>query len=131
MKERLLRSGISFSFPPIKEMQTACVSLKLLATSHFLSGGVLTPRLLRLETISASVNLLCPPAGSTGFFKNPHHGQIVIRFWRMPGKEEINHIAHRDLIGLRGKVIASLGAASRGDESAPDEQLQDFRRFSF
>jgi len=58
MKERLLRSGISFSFPPIKEMQTACVSLKLLATSHFLSGGVLTPRLLRLETISASVNLL-------------------------------------------------------------------------
>src|SRR5205814_1896598 len=50
-----------------------------------------------------------------------------IRFWRMPGKEEINHLAHRDLIGLRGKP--SLGAASRGDESAPDEQLQDFRRF--
>ena len=73
----------------------------------------------------------CPLAGSTGFFKNPHHGQIVIRFWRMPGKEEINHLAHRDLIGLRGKVKASLGSASRRDESAPDEQLRDFRRFSF
>ena len=71
----------------------------------------------------------CPPAGSTGFFKNPHHGQIVIRFWRMPGKEEINHLAHRDLIGLRGKVEASLGSASRRDESAPDEQLQDFGGF--
>src|SRR5438445_11275051 len=57
--------------------------------------------------------------------------EIAIRLWRMPGKEEINHLAHRDLIGLRGKVKASLGAASRGDESAPDEQLQDFRRFSF
>src|SRR5438445_8477738 len=52
--------------------------------------------------------------------------EIAIRLWRMPGKEEINHLAHRDLIGLRGKVKASLGSASRRDESAPDEQLQDF-----
>ena len=73
----------------------------------------------------------CPPAWSAGFFKDAHHTEIAIRFWRMPGKEEINHLADRDPIGLRGKVKASLGAASRGDESAPDEQLQDFRRFSF
>jgi len=69
------------------------------------------------------------PAWSAGFFKDAHHTEIAIRFWRMPGKEEINHLAHRDPIGLRGKVKASLGAASRGDESAPDEQLQDFGGF--
>ena len=49
----------------------------------------------------------------------------------MPGKEEINHLAHRDLIGLRGKVKASLGSASRRDESAPDEQLQDLAVSAF
>jgi len=104
--------------------------LKGFATSHLLSGGPLTAGSgtpYNVGKRQAAERLL---AGSVGLVKNAHHCRIVILVWRMPGKKEINYVAHRYLIGVRGKVKTSLGAASRSDEASPDQKLQDFGCFS-